>query len=150
MVVVAKYDFDGDSAEDLPFRRGDRIVVISRGEGEEGENWWKGRTGDREGMFPGNFVDVLVEDGGEISNKTEDRPWMMAGKGPEVSLGDLGSVKLRKTQSVNASVTETENDRYRGLGSPPAVPREPPPPLTNFPLPPPPPKPTEPPPPFVE
>ena len=54
-MVVAKFNFEAAEAEDLPCRKGDRIVVISRG---EGENWWKGRLGGREGMFPGNYVDI--------------------------------------------------------------------------------------------
>jgi hypothetical protein len=71
VVVVAKFNFEAAEAEDLPFRKGDRIVVISRG---EGENWWKGRLGGREGMFPGNYVDVPEGGGWAGSPSTAKSP----------------------------------------------------------------------------
>ena len=55
MVATAKYYFEGSEDGDLTFFKGDEIVVLSRG---EGDNWWRGRVGDQEGMFPGNYAEV--------------------------------------------------------------------------------------------
>ena len=55
-VVTAKFDFAGDQEGDLPFRKGDRIAVVTKGAGAEA--WWTGRAvhGGAEGSFPGNYV----------------------------------------------------------------------------------------------
>ena len=55
MVATAKFYFEGSEDGDLTFFKGDEIVVLSRG---EGDNWWRGRVGDQEGMFPGNYAEV--------------------------------------------------------------------------------------------
>ncbi|KAI8614012.1 hypothetical protein BC830DRAFT_1129333 [Chytriomyces sp. MP71] len=50
--VVALYDFDGQRAGDLSFRAGDEIVVLKKNDND----WWDGRIGAREGVFPANYV----------------------------------------------------------------------------------------------
>ncbi|PCH33055.1 BAR-domain-containing protein [Wolfiporia cocos MD-104 SS10] len=52
--VVALYDFSPQAEGDLEFRAGDRIEVIERT--ESAEDWWTGRIGGRQGVFPGNYV----------------------------------------------------------------------------------------------
>lgn len=49
--VVADFDFTSDDAGDLPFKKGDRIKVLSKDGG-----WWKGEMGDNMGMFPANYT----------------------------------------------------------------------------------------------
>lgn len=52
-IAIAQYDFTGERASDLSFRKGDRINVIQR----KGENeWWKGELNGITGDFPGNYV----------------------------------------------------------------------------------------------
>ncbi|KAH9910162.1 BAR-domain-containing protein [Fomitopsis serialis] len=51
--VVALYDFTPQAEGDLEFRAGDRIEVVERT--ESSEDWWTGRVGDRQGVFPGEL-----------------------------------------------------------------------------------------------
>ncbi|OCH88366.1 BAR-domain-containing protein [Obba rivulosa] len=52
--VVALYDFVAQADGDLEFSAGDRIEVVERT--ESSEDWWTGKIGDRQGVFPGNYV----------------------------------------------------------------------------------------------
>ncbi|EMD41357.1 hypothetical protein CERSUDRAFT_79015 [Gelatoporia subvermispora B] len=52
--VVALYDFTAQADGDLDFRAGDRIEVVERT--DSSEDWWTGKIGDRQGVFPGNYV----------------------------------------------------------------------------------------------
>ena len=49
--VVALYDFDAQADGDLDFKAGDRIEVVERT--GSSEDWWTGRVGGRQGVFPG-------------------------------------------------------------------------------------------------
>ncbi|KAI9318472.1 hypothetical protein BX666DRAFT_1928323 [Dichotomocladium elegans] len=55
--VIALYDLDAQQEGDLSIRADDRIEVLERT--EDTMDWWKGRIGDRVGMFPGNYVREL-------------------------------------------------------------------------------------------
>jgi len=48
--AVALFTFDAAQAGDLGFKKGDVITVIKRT--EKAEDWWTGRIGGREGIFP--------------------------------------------------------------------------------------------------
>ncbi|KAJ3343095.1 hypothetical protein HDU83_005821 [Entophlyctis luteolus] len=50
--VTAMYDFDGQREGDLSFRTGDTITVLQK----NANDWWVGRIGGREGVFPANYV----------------------------------------------------------------------------------------------
>lgn len=52
--VVAVYDFVPQADGDLGFAAGDRIELVERT--DSAEDWWTGRIGDRQGVFPGNYV----------------------------------------------------------------------------------------------
>ncbi|KAK4049778.1 hypothetical protein OIO90_005359 [Microbotryomycetes sp. JL221] len=52
--AIALYDFAGVESGDLPFRKGDTITILAR----DDEEWWKGRVGMREGIFPRNYVEA--------------------------------------------------------------------------------------------
>lgn len=56
-VVVAKYDYHGDSPSDLQFSAGDHIIVIKRL--EDRQSWWEGEIGTRRGFFPANYTQDL-------------------------------------------------------------------------------------------
>lgn len=55
--AIAKFNFDADQKGDLGFRKGDVITILKRTENET--DWWTGRIGDREGIFPSNYVEVV-------------------------------------------------------------------------------------------
>ncbi|XP_043090032.1 SH3 and cysteine-rich domain-containing protein 2-like [Puntigrus tetrazona] len=49
---VALYKFLPQEQNDLELHPGDRVMVID----DSNEEWWKGKCGDRVGLFPSNFV----------------------------------------------------------------------------------------------
>ena len=48
--AVAKFAFDADQPGDLGFKKGEVITILKRTNNET--DWWTGRIGDREGIFP--------------------------------------------------------------------------------------------------
>ncbi|GAB5586974.1 hypothetical protein Unana1_01874 [Umbelopsis nana] len=52
----AMYDFVGQEKGDLSFSKGDIVYIVKKTATQD--DWWTGRIGDREGMFPANFVQV--------------------------------------------------------------------------------------------
>ncbi|KAF7196365.1 LAS seventeen-binding protein 3 [Pseudocercospora fuligena] len=54
--VTALYDFEGQTAEDLPFREGDKIKVLKKTQSTD--DWWDGELNGRRGQFPANYVQL--------------------------------------------------------------------------------------------
>lgn len=48
--AIAKFTFDGEQPGDLGFKKGEIITIVKKTQGEA--DWWTGRIGDREGIFP--------------------------------------------------------------------------------------------------
>ncbi|KAI9847492.1 MAG: hypothetical protein M1837_002393 [Sclerophora amabilis] len=48
--ALATYTFDADQPGDLAFKKGDVITIVKRTENMS--DWWTGRIGEREGIFP--------------------------------------------------------------------------------------------------
>ncbi|KAJ2815965.1 hypothetical protein IWW50_006654, partial [Coemansia erecta] len=65
--VVAKYDFPGDRPEDLPFKKGDIIIVLEHD--GNANSWWKGSCNGKEGTFPSNFLEETSLESMELQNK---------------------------------------------------------------------------------
>ncbi|KAF2858662.1 DUF500 and SH3 domain-containing protein [Piedraia hortae CBS 480.64] len=55
--AVAKFTFDAEADGDLGFTKGEIITVIKQTELET--DWWVGKIGEREGVFPSNYVQML-------------------------------------------------------------------------------------------
>ncbi|PNS15058.1 SH3 domain-containing protein [Sphaceloma murrayae] len=55
--AIAKFNFDPDQPGDLGFKKGEVITIVKKTESES--DWWTGRIGDREGVFPSNYVEVV-------------------------------------------------------------------------------------------
>ena len=55
--AIAKFTFDADQPGDLAFKKGDIITIVKRTESEN--DWWTGRVGEKEGIFPSNYVEVV-------------------------------------------------------------------------------------------
>jgi len=58
--VRALYDYTAEKSEQISFKAGDIIDIIEELEG----GWWKGKAGDKEGMFPANYIE-FVQIGGD-------------------------------------------------------------------------------------
>ncbi|RMZ27222.1 hypothetical protein D0859_08705 [Hortaea werneckii] len=55
--AVAKFTFDADQPGDLGFKKGEVITIVKRTDNET--DWWTGRIGGREGIFPSNYVELV-------------------------------------------------------------------------------------------
>ncbi|KAF2837494.1 DUF500-domain-containing protein [Patellaria atrata CBS 101060] len=55
--AIAKFTFDPDQPGDLGFKKGEIITILKRTDNET--DWWTGRIGDREGIFPSNYVETV-------------------------------------------------------------------------------------------
>ncbi|XP_063817619.1 sorbin and SH3 domain-containing protein 1 isoform X25 [Pseudophryne corroboree] len=55
--AVAKFNFNGDTAVEMSFKKGERITLIRRVD----ENWYEGKISgtSRQGIFPITYIDVL-------------------------------------------------------------------------------------------
>lgn len=50
--MLALYDFTSDREDELTFKQGDVITVISKTH----PDWWNGELDGAQGIFPANFV----------------------------------------------------------------------------------------------
>lgn len=57
--AIAKFTFDADQPGDLGFKKGEIITIVKKTESEA--DWWTGRIGDREGIFPRYVVTSTQE-----------------------------------------------------------------------------------------
>lgn len=55
--VYALWDYEAQSADELSFREGDALTVMSRRDESETE-WWWARLNDKEGYVPRNLLGV--------------------------------------------------------------------------------------------
>ena len=53
-MVKALFDFTPQEEGELAFKRGDIIEVVEK----DDPNWWKGKLGGNEGLFPSNYVEA--------------------------------------------------------------------------------------------
>jgi hypothetical protein len=63
------YDFHGTSASELSFAAGDVIELITF---DEGDGWWSGVLGTREGWFPSDYVSMALGSAPLASTSLED------------------------------------------------------------------------------
>ncbi|KAG7450178.1 DUF500-domain-containing protein [Guyanagaster necrorhizus] len=55
--AIALYNFNAVEPGDLSFNKGDVIVILHKS--NSSDDWWTGKIGDRKGIFPANFVEVV-------------------------------------------------------------------------------------------
>ncbi|XP_069834779.1 SH3 domain-containing protein 19 isoform X2 [Dendropsophus ebraccatus] len=60
----ALYDFTAETEDDLPFRKGDKILIIEKVDSE----WYRGRLNGREGILPTAFVQLCS---GQTARQTQ-------------------------------------------------------------------------------
>uniref|UniRef100_A0A8C2XD88 Osteoclast-stimulating factor 1 n=1 Tax=Cyclopterus lumpus TaxID=8103 RepID=A0A8C2XD88_CYCLU len=64
-----KFAFEATNEDELTFKEGDILHILSKDTGEPG--WWRGEIGGRDGVFPDNFVDLVSEAEKEVSSEKE-------------------------------------------------------------------------------
>lgn len=52
--ATALYNFTKEVEDELTIEKGQKIIVLD----DTDQNWWKGRIGDQEGVFPASYVKV--------------------------------------------------------------------------------------------
>ncbi|KAK7086299.1 hypothetical protein SK128_026851 [Halocaridina rubra] len=68
--VVAKYDFEGSDQDDLPFKKGEILTIISKDE----EQWWTARNSlGQTGSIPVPYVQKYEEGDSIVLNSTPNR-----------------------------------------------------------------------------
>ncbi|KAG2160135.1 uncharacterized protein EDB93DRAFT_1113566 [Suillus bovinus] len=55
--AIALYDFNAVEAGDLSFSKGDVIIITKKSDSTD--DWWTGKVGAKEGIFPANFVETV-------------------------------------------------------------------------------------------
>ncbi|KAK7468623.1 hypothetical protein VKT23_003127 [Stygiomarasmius scandens] len=55
--AIALYDFQAAEPGDLGFNKGEVIVITEKSDSID--DWWTGKIGERKGIFPANFVEVV-------------------------------------------------------------------------------------------
>ncbi|XP_070812550.1 vinexin-like [Pituophis catenifer annectens] len=89
--AVAQYNFKGDLAVELSFRKGERICLVRRVD----ENWYEGRISgtNRQGIFPANYVQVVKEPRVKNSEEYPSSPGLPthASSSPQAHTPNLGS-----------------------------------------------------------
>jgi hypothetical protein len=55
--ATATFDYDAHEAGDLAFKAGEVIILLERLD----DQWYRGEVDGRQGIFPSNFVDVIVD-----------------------------------------------------------------------------------------
>ncbi|XP_072751248.1 adapter molecule Crk [Anoplolepis gracilipes] len=102
--VIAKYDFDGNDSDDLPFRKGDILTVISKDE----EQWWTARNSvGQTGSIPVPYVQKYEEDGHMII-ENNSRPESGGSSGSNSNSGPTTQVSHTE-MTGQATVTRRSN-----------------------------------------
>ncbi|OCK80915.1 DUF500-domain-containing protein [Lepidopterella palustris CBS 459.81] len=55
--AIAKFTFEADQPGDLGFKKGEVITILKRTDNDT--DWWTGRIGSREGIFPSNYIETI-------------------------------------------------------------------------------------------
>jgi len=54
--AIALFNFDAVEEGDLSFKKGDVVVITEKSNSTD--DWWTGKIGNRQGIFPANFVEI--------------------------------------------------------------------------------------------
>lgn len=102
--VVAKFDFDGSDADDLPFRKGEILFVVSKDE----EQWWTAKNSSGHiGQIPVPYVQKYDD---SQSNNTLERSVNNGGGG-----GSIGNLINAGNSSPHQSDTLKKSNLNRKL-----------------------------------
>ncbi|XP_012540807.1 adapter molecule Crk isoform X1 [Monomorium pharaonis] len=103
--VIAKYDFEGNDSEDLPFRKGDILTVISKDE----EQWWTARNSvGQTGSIPVPYVQKYDEDSHMII-ENNSRPESGGSSGSNSNSGPTSQVSSHTETTGQGTVTRRSN-----------------------------------------
>ncbi|XP_045112975.1 SH3 domain-containing protein 19-like isoform X2 [Portunus trituberculatus] len=102
---IADFDFIGTQPDDLSLKTGDVVQLLYR----ISDEWLFGRCGPKEGMFPQNFIKIVVPLAGEQTQSSHS-----------ASTGTSGSTKSKQSAAPKASpVIHTATVMYTFLAEAP-------------------------------
>ncbi|XP_075454611.1 CD2-associated protein isoform X3 [Ascaphus truei] len=81
----ALYSYEGSNEDELSFKEGDTIQLISKDTGDPG--WWKGECNGKEGVFPDNFA-AIIQDYEKEKPKKPPPPKSPAAPRPELRMSE--------------------------------------------------------------
>ncbi|XP_053565590.1 CD2-associated protein [Bombina bombina] len=81
----ALYNYEGVNDDELSFKEGDTIQLLSKDTGDPG--WWKGELNGKEGVFPDNFA-AIIQDSEKEKPKKPPPPSKCPVPKPELRIGD--------------------------------------------------------------
>lgn len=111
----AIYDYKAQNDDELTIKKGDIIIILSKGVEDEG--WWKGELNGKIGVFPDNYIEVIKSqpmDDVILSLRTK-KPERLNEKPPPSSTGSpgggIGSTNPTGSQSkLNSEVVRNNNN----------------------------------------
>lgn len=111
-MCVATFAYNGTQQDELSFKKGDRIILLSKDAGDPG--WWKGSLNGKEGVFPDNFVkeDVGRKTVADISTRSNH---------PSGGLRVTAARSPTSNAPTISSATVTNENSSSGLTSQPSV-----------------------------
>ncbi|XP_040285812.1 CD2-associated protein-like [Bufo bufo] len=81
----ALYNYDATNDDELSFKDGDILHLISKDTGDPG--WWRGELNGKEGVFPDNFA-AIIQDSEKEKPKKPPPPTKSPVPKPELHLGE--------------------------------------------------------------
>lgn len=82
----ALYNYDGTNDDELSFKEGDFIHLISKDAGDPG--WWRGELNGKEGVFPDNFAAIIQDSEKEKPKKPPPPVKSPVVPKPELRIGE--------------------------------------------------------------
>ncbi|KAM4771641.1 CD2-associated protein [Rhinophrynus dorsalis] len=81
----ALYNYEGVNDDELSFKEGDIIHILSKDTGDPG--WWKGELNGKEGVFPDNFA-AIIQDSEKEKPKKPPPPAKSPVQKPELRMSE--------------------------------------------------------------
>ncbi|XP_069092154.1 CD2-associated protein [Pleurodeles waltl] len=97
----ALFSYEGSNDDELTFKEGDIITLISKDTGDVG--WWKGELNGKEGVFPDNFA-AIIQDAEKDKPKKPPPPAKSAAPKPELRNEEKKAIPTRLEEKDKTSL----------------------------------------------
>mmetsp|Transcript_14534 Transcript_14534/g.21938 ORF Transcript_14534/g.21938 Transcript_14534/m.21938 type:complete len:1946 (+) Transcript_14534:90-5927(+) len=121
---VAKFDFTGQEASELSFKKGARILVLQE---KEPGDWWKGELDGKRGYFPSSYCDIVREETTKPKPPPPSQPPAKRGSVAERAAmfggGSTREAPAKPSRVTASSSVAAKAAAFTGGGTPPAPPQ---------------------------
>ena len=121
-ICVATFGYTSAQPDELSFKKGDRIMLISKDAGDPG--WWKGMLNGKEGVFPDNFVreEVGRKTVADISvPKTSSNKVSGNQNKPKSPTTNPPTISTTTVTNTNSNTNNTNSNTTSNLTSQPSI-----------------------------